>query len=377
MKNAKYITWLIILAVMSILLSGRIKFWMPDYSHMDLVKYQTMAEASPQISTEVIQPFAFRIAAPWIAGLLPVSSEVSFYILNTISLIILAIVFYKFLVLNKIEYRISFALTACFIFNRYFFQFNAWDYFHLGDVITIILLLLILMKVLSRDWMIILPLMLIGVLVKESILILIPVIFTYLFFSKSSLKEYQWFALINISTITLFIAIRIIIEPVGGESLWEQFSTGLIYFLTPTSFIKKLIIAFTPFGLIPFLFYKETYSFLKDQKHFAVLMVGTLIISFFGDAERLMVLASPAYFALIGVLIQTYLNEKNYKNELKKILTYLIITSFAASFYHLWGIFQLPNSMMTIISTIITSIVVAYFFWKIKYKQKIPNTVSY
>lgn len=365
-KNAKYLSWLYIIALVSIFLSGRIQFWMPDYSNMDFVKYKTMAEASPEISSDIIQPFAYRILAPWFAGLFPVQVEITFYILNIIALLLLVFLFYKFLIENNIEYRISFALTAAFIFNRYFFQFLAWDYFHLTDTLIICAIIIFLINLYRKNWFYIILISVIAVLIKETILIMLPVAFVYLYMTNTKLKEYLWITLVSIITFGIFISLRLFIITPGGESLWTQFSTGLVYFLTPESFVKKIVLAFIPFGFIPLFYYKNSYNFLRINSHYLLLLVIVFLLSFFGDAERLMMPFAPVYFVLIGYIIQQYITEQVDKSKLRKFLLHIMLLAFFSSFYHLWGIVKLPSSLFSLISALILSAITVYLFWNIE-----------
>ena len=81
-KSAKYISWIILLSIFSIGISGQINYWMPEYSNMDQVFYRNMAISSPELNFEVVQPFVYRILAPWVAGVIPINLELSFYFLN-------------------------------------------------------------------------------------------------------------------------------------------------------------------------------------------------------------------------------------------------------------------------------------------------------
>ena len=373
-KYAKYFSWLIILTIVSIFLSGRIQFWMPEYSHMDFVKYKAMAEVSPQISEDIIQPYVYRVLAPWLAGLVPFETEISFYLLTILSLLLIVYLFFSFLILNGIEYRIAFALTSCFIFNRYFFQFLAWDYFHLTDSLSLAIILLFLINLKNRNWFYLLAVSITGILIKETVLILIPIAYLFLFRYKAGIKDYGALTIISILTLLIFIGIRLMINVSGGEDLWTQFYTGLEYFFTVDSLLKKLVIAFLPFGLIPFLFYKESIKFLTSDYHFLAYFVLVFVASFFGDSERLMMPSAPVYYLLTGYIIQRYLTERINKAYLRKFLLYLMIISFASSFYHLWGIIKLPTSAYSLFTSIVFMLVTGYLFIDIKRKHtKMPS----
>lgn len=365
-KYAKYLSWIFLITILSIFLSGRIEFWMPDYSHMDMVKYKTMSEASPGLSSETIQPFSYRILAPWIAGLLPFKTELSFYLLTVIALLYITYLFFNFLIQHDLEYRIAFGLTACFVFNRYFFQFFAWNYFHLTDLLSLITIMLFLLSLFNKRWITLLIVSVIGILTKETILLLIPIGYLYLIFSKATSKNFGLFTIVSFLMVAVFIILRLLIKTAGGEDLFTQFFTGLSYYFNFESVGKKFIAAFIPFGLVPFIFFKETRMFFKKYGHYMFLLIGVFIASFFGEAERLMLPFAPVYFVLIGFIIQQYLTESVNKRLLRKFLIYLMILSFLSSYYHLWGLFKLPSSIISTLTTFLLSIVTAYYFWRLK-----------
>ncbi len=369
-KYAKYLSWLYMIAALSIYLAGRIKFWMPEYAHMDFMKYKSMSEASPDLSPDIIQPFAYRILAPWITGLLPFRVEISFYILTVISLFFLVYLLFNFLIKNNIEHRIAFALTSAFIFNRYFFQFPAWDYFHVSDLLAMCAMLLFLIKLFEKNWIYLAILAIPAVLIKETFLILIPVSYIYLYITRSTKKEYAWITLITIISIGAFIGVRLFVQTPGGETLWEQFSSGLVYFFNFESFVKKVVLAFLPFGLVPLIYYKHSYTFLKTNSHYLLFFVIVLMLSFFGDAERLMMPFAPVYYTLIGYIIQQFLSESTNKSYLRKFLLYIMLTAFLSSFYHLWGVIQLPAKVYSLVSALLLSAVTGYLFWRLKILKK-------
>lgn len=366
-KSVKYISWIFILSIISIGLSGQIEYWMPEYSHMDQLYYRNMALAAPDLNFKIIQPFVYRILAPWFAGVIPINMELSFYFINLFALLGLALLIYKFLVEFNLEHRTAFALTACFVFNRYFFQFFAWDYFQIVDTLSLIIILYSFFMLKYRHWLTLSLLLIVGVMIKETVLIIIPTAFAYEYWSNAEKKDYKKILLASSGAIIVFILLRIFIKPAGGEDLYTQFTTGIPAFFSFESVIKKLIIAFTPFGLIPFFFHKTLREFILRYKYVTVYFGLVLFVSAFGDFERLMAPFAPFYFLFIGEVIQKFLKEQKNKTELKKFLLFMMGVSLAASFYHLWGAFPLPGRNATILLTLVTLGIMLAHFLKLKF----------
>jgi len=362
----KHIILLIIATAVSILLSGLIEYWLPEYSNMDFNYYREMAEAAPLLNTNVMQPFVYRILAPWLAGILPFNLDVNFYLLNSISLIVLAILFFEFLLKNKITPTVGLIVTIGFIFNKYFFQYLSWDYFHLTDTISLILILLSLKYLIKRKWFKLGLVFFIGALTKEILVLMIPTGYVYLWMKKRSKKRILKFTLSAIAFIVPFVIIRLLIQPNGGEDLFTQFSTGISRFFTPEAFIKKLIIAFTPFGLIPLLFWKDIVEFFRDRIYLLVYFALVFITTIFGDFERLMTPAAPVFYLFISYIINNYLKTDTFG----KVFYYVFVSLvFLSSFYHLWGVVRLPGSDASIISTIVFSLLMAILFLRLKYQK--------
>lgn len=367
-KSAKYISWIFILSIISIGLSGQITYWMPEYAHMDQLYYRNMAIAAPDLNFNIIQPFVYRVLAPWFAGILPINLEISFYFINMFALLGLALLMYKFLVEFNLQLRTAFALTACFVFNRYFFQFFAWDYFQIVDTLSLIIMIYSFFLIKYKNWLTLGFLLIVGVLIKETVLIIIPTAFAYLYWNDSDKKDYLRLAAASFWPLLVFILLRILIIPAGGEDIITQFTTGIPRFFSPEALLKKFIIAFTPFGLIPFFFYNTLKEFVQKNKYVVVYFVLVLFVSAFGDFERLMAPFAPFYLLFIGEIIQKFLKEEENKDELRKFLLYMMAFSFAASFHHIWGVIQLPGRNSTIILTVAALAVMLAHFLDLKYE---------
>ncbi len=369
--NKKHIILLIIAAAVSILLSGLIEYWLPEYANMDLHKYRAMAEVSPGLNLEVIQPYVYRIFAPWLAGFLPFHLDANFLLLNISALFFSVYFLYKFLILNFIKSEIAFVLTICFIFNRYFFQFLAWDYFHLSDSISYALLFYSLILLIKKKWILLSIVALFSTITREVGLLIIPTGFAFLIQLNSNKEDYIKFTGVITPSLIAFILLRILITPVGGDDLLTKFvDEGIAYFFTLPAVLKTFIMPFIPFSLIPFFFYKEVIEFFKKNLFLLILFLSVLFTTLFGlDFERLMTPSAPVYYLFIGFVIQKYFKKEKNKISQKLFLNIVMILSILSSFYHLWGILQLQNKDITILSSTIIMIVTLLLFGVLKYQK--------
>ncbi len=69
LENWKYILIIIFSSEILNLFINKIDFINPIYSNSDLNKYFEMAKVSPEITSEVIKPFVYRIVIPWVSEL--------------------------------------------------------------------------------------------------------------------------------------------------------------------------------------------------------------------------------------------------------------------------------------------------------------------
>ncbi len=360
-----------VFAVISIFLSGRLDITNPQYDLGDWFYYLSMAETAPVFNAEVISPFAYRIAGPWLAGTLFENVYIGFTVLNFISLFLIPVLIYFFLQEEGVSKITSLGLSIATIFNRYFFQFAAWNGFHVADTWAFVFIIIALILMKRRKILLLLLIMPIGMLFKEYLLLLIPMGYVYLLKNKSTNKNYMGFTIASVFSISIFILLRQFIPVSGGEGLYEQITTTFASeIIKPLSLPKRLIIAFVPFGLIPFIFFKSFAKFCRENLHYFIFFLSVIAISFIGvDGERLAVTALPVYLVFIGNLFDK-LTTKLYTTNKRNWLIQLVIISIISSVYHIWGILKLPNSMYSAIYTMIILILMSVIFIYLDYLNK-------
>ena len=363
----QYYLYLLIATVTAVLLAGKIQYTLPQFEEIDLFKYREMALAAPGVNMEIPHPYVYRIFAPWLAGILPFDLDTSFYVLNLLFLFGLSYVIFEFILLFGLEYKTAFFATVAFLFNRYFFQFLAFDYFQLSDTLSYFLFVLSFILLTKRQYFRFGLSVAIGVLTREVALLIIPIGFAYLYENKWGKEDYIKFLAVSAIAALLFLAVRMFIQIESDENYLTQIEYGLVNFFNPRAFLKRFIIAFTPFSVLPFLFYKELIKLLRENKYLIVWIVFAVASSLFGnDYERLMMPTAPVFFLFLALLIEKYFI--SYKNGfIQKVLLFLvIILSLVGSLYHLWGVFRLANPEISLISTIILDILILLIFGYLK-----------
>ncbi len=360
----KQIFIIVAVSIFVLLFTGQIEYQQLQYKNSDLTKYIAMAKVSPELNLTIIRPFVYRILVPWFIGLMPFSIPTNFFLLNTVFLILLSIVFYFVLTEFELSTNVALTLTIAFQMNRYFFQFLSWNYFQLSDTIALSVLFTSFILIKRKNWILLFLLLPVSILIKEYALIILPAGLFYFLFQRKSKKDFLLFGLLSITTITVYALIRIVLDTDQGVDLLTQYITKEFYYSRPMLFLKKYIASFTPFGLLPIIFYKELIHFFKRNSFLFVYTLTVIVISYFGEAERMMAPLAVVYFLFIGNLVEKRfkLNQNHFFEN--KIFVLIIITSFLSSFYHLWGIVQLPNKYWSIVSTVIFSIIIAVSFYK-------------
>jgi len=370
MQNRKHIVVLFITTLFAIFFSGFIEYQNVLYSNSDLHKYIAMAKSFPDINTEVIKPYVYRIGAPWLAGLLPFSIPVNFFLLNSIGLFLLALSFYFFLTEYGITGRVAVITTVVFQFNRYFFQFLAWNYFQLPDTLGLASLFYAMVLIRRKNYLPFAILLFTGILIKEYVLMIIPAGVVLLYELKSEKKEYLVFAATAIFTLFIFVTLRQVIPAEKGEGLLSQYITQIVYYSKPLLLVKKFLIPFTPFVLLPVIFYKELIDLFKNNKHLLVYVLTVILLSFFGEPERLITPLAPVFFLFLSKIISScfFYNHTDKIRE-KKELIVIIGMTVIGSLYHLWGLILLPDKLYSLVFTIVTTLIVTVVFLLLKRKN--------
>lgn len=308
----------------------------------DLHHYMAMAEASPGFGTSVPQPFVFRLLGPYIAGILPLHTPTAFYAITLVASLSLALLFYFFLNSHGINATVSVISVILFLLNKYAFGFPAWNYFQVNDILSLIEIILLYWAMRSSRWLLFSMFLMLGVLTRETALLMIPLAFVHLLESKTWTKAGRKYLVALIPGIMIFILIRLLVPHSGGDSLWRAFLAHAAKGTSPHRLYALLINSFAPLSLIPLVFLRGSIRFFRTHKTALLFLLLVFASTLFGsNDERLMAPAAPVFYLLIAELIETYCYSS------KALLIIIAISVFLTAFDHAIGIPALPSLAAT------------------------------
>ena len=321
-----------------IFLYGQIAYSQEPYAGWDLGKYRVMAQAAPGLAlTE--KPFAYRLLGPYLAGLLPIPDPAGFYGLAVIGSFALVILFYFFLTAEGIQPPIAAVTVIFLIFNEYFFGVTLFDYFQINDLLTLIFLIGLFWTMLRGRWLLFGMFLALGVLARETALLMIPVALVYLFETHRLRREWVPFACAAAPGVAIFGLIHLLVPVSGGRGLLEALWFYHAKLISPVIWFRLLVNSFIPLTLLPVVFFKHTWEFFTRRKY-ALLFVGLVLAStFFGsNNERLMAPAFIVFYPLIAAILQRSFYSR------WGVLAVLLGCGFVSSFHPLFARYPLPDN---------------------------------
>lgn len=363
-SESRFLILIIITFIVTSFFYGNVDYTLPQYSHLDLFQYKKMAEAAPLLATDVKQPFAFRIAGPWLAGILPFETDTSFYILSYTLLFSIVIIFYHILRRSGIKQLPAFLTLVLLMCNKQIYGCLTWNVFQLNDILSLFLLTGSLIFLWDKKWFLFGLTLLLGALTRAANMVIIPVGLLYLYEQRSLKPDYKKYITVVIPAVILFLAIRVCIPHEGGENLLEAFNIYKYKIVSPEKLFRIIINSFIPVALIPFIFYKTTAEYLRMNKY-AILFTIIIIFSilFGSDTERLMAPVFIFYYYIIAIIIQ------NLKPD--KFFTMLLIISTVITFpHHVLNRYTLSSHNYTYIFTFTGIGLTTLLFMYYNYKRK-------
>lgn len=343
-ESAKYILFAILLSIITIAISHSVQ---PEISYndglgWDGVNYHRIATQianDEQISTKA--PFVYRIGVPFlVAKLYPDNIKSGFLYLNWI-----------FTILNSILLAL---LLARFINRKWviyllvFFYITQWHGFlRFGsfypvqvDPLAISLILASLLVLLKRgitllDIILLSVITLLGTFVRE--ILVLPAVLLMMkayFYNKLSPKPLAELVEVNklllILPLILFLAIyaivRLSVEPTNSHKFYNA-AADMLYTKSLFRFIHSWIIAYGAILILPALFYKQTWTYLKQHRIMATYLAIIIVFSFIGgaDTERIAYWGFPIVFILAGRVLDEIELSKPNLNFLYALLVIQII----------------------------------------------------
>jgi hypothetical protein len=301
-------TSLLVLALVTVtmlFLYGRIDYTNEAFKEWDSLIYIRMAAAAPRLDADAPRPFAFRLLGPYLTGLIPGPVERSFLSVNLALSLLFVYLLYR--LARSFGLRPPFACLAAtlYVFNKHFFGFTSWNYFHINDIIMNILLVLMFRSMAEARWMRFAGALALGAATRETAMIMVPVGFLYLAERGLLAREGRRFAAAALPALVVFAAIRLLIHPAEGPTLAEAVSAHWTKITSLERMYHVLVNPFVPLALVPFVFFRRTLAFLAGRIHLALFFVLVAATPFFGhNNERLLNPASLVFYPLVGLILQ-------------------------------------------------------------------------
>lgn len=351
----------ILVSILIILCYGKIDYTAEKHRDMDLKYYRAIAAASPGIDESVPRPFSRRILGPYIAGLTRLPQETSFYILNFLSSLSLLAVLYLFLCNSGIRPGIAFLSTIFFALNKHLFGSSVWNYYQLKDTLSFLCVVSFFFALQKSAWKTLCVLLFLGVLAAELPIILIPVFIIYLAEKKLLKKNWLRALAVILPAVLAFFALRIIIPAVGGFNLIEAFTQYAKKIQYPMVWYGLFINPFIPLTFLPFIYWEDTVRFFSRRLYALAYLTLVFVSALFGsNNERLMAPAFVIYFFLIAKIIQARIASRRI---LLFVLAFFCLLSF---FHHEIAKFTLPDRSITVIFSGGSLVIVSLLFFTLR-----------
>lgn len=291
-----YVVLALVLAA-SLLAFRGIDYRDPYFSNMDFVKYRVMAAAAPNVSASVPSPFAYRIAGPWLAGMLPLSDALAFRLLNGGAAVLLLLGLYSWMRASGVSAKVAALMTGVLAFSKATLGFLLWDYFQLNDTITLALLCWTVVALMRRRWLLAWALLLVSVLFRESLLIMIPAVVWLAWESRETRRTKLICAAGVCLMVVEYLVLHHAIPTLGGAPLSTAVRAYAFKYLRPGNLFRLVFNTYVPLSLVPLLFWRQSLAWLDSHRWLGVLCVSTLLASLGGgDVERLL---APVFLVVL------------------------------------------------------------------------------
>jgi hypothetical protein len=301
--HAAPLTVVIGVFVVSAFFFGTINYSDPNFAGMDLHDYRAMAQAAPGLTGNIPAPFAFRVAGPWLAGMLPLADPISFRLLSLAVALALLLALYAWLISLKISSKSAVLGCAVLAFSKSTYGFLLFDYFQLNDLAALTFMCLALVAMNRSQWTTFWGLVLLSLLFRETSLILIP---------ASAIRVYRrkqprglWgFAFGASLAVGLYLFLHLAVPHAVTTSLVGAFRIDTAKILNPASLFSSLFNTFVPVTLVPIALYSSTMKHaVRNPELVAVVVCSFLTTLVAFDSERLMM---PAFFVVLACVAAQY-----------------------------------------------------------------------
>ena len=246
------------------------------------VDYTEFFRGEMDDNTRLEGPFVYRPLVPFLASFLPFDALTSINIINLIVLLLTLIPLIKMLQLLKLKSNYVFIGGLLFVYSFPLFYYGSSGYI---DSVLIGFIMMAVFLMLSNKIILFFAVFTLGIGVKETIVILIPVFAIYLFFqSNFSLKK-------NISLLLLLILVYSIcmillrnITPESETYIWLPSLEVLTDNLARPKTYLSILLAFGIPGIGALLYIYvilRKHSLISQQPALVTGLIVSMLISFF------------------------------------------------------------------------------------------------
>lgn len=341
--KTRYLLIVLLVSAVAAFLYGKIDWRAEEYRDTDLKYYQKIADAAPGIDKDIPRPFSRRILGPYLAGLIPLERDASFFALNFLFSLTLALLLYLFMIELGLSPPAAALSSILFVLNKHLFGSSVWNYFQIKDTLSLNMVLLIFISMRRSALKTMAVFLFIGALTSELPMMTIPVIFVYALEKKWRRGKLKGAMAAVMPAVAAFIILRYIIPAVGGNNLLESFLFYSKKIRYPMVWYGLFINPFIPVSFLPAIHSSASAGFFSGRRYAAWYLAFVVIAALFGsNNERLMAPASIIYFPLIGEIIERRVIGKRF------LTGALLFTAVLSSLHHEIARFPLPSRYYTI-----------------------------
>lgn len=194
------------------------------------INYTKYLSGESTLKDSIYKPYTYRILTPLIASKLPFDSLSSINLCNILFLLLSLLGLYH--ILLKLKFNHEFSFLGCLLFS---FSFPTFYYSVTGlvDPAVIFFITLGVLVILYKKWILLSITMLMGILAKESIVVLFPFLIMILYYDKTiDLRKKYFIILFNIAIVlAVYFLLRALVK--GNE--------GVDWFPSTTKFFSNIV----------------------------------------------------------------------------------------------------------------------------------------
>ncbi len=371
-REIMYLAASLISAAVMLYLYGRIDYRRAIYSLWDLHEYRAIGIAAPAIDTLVPRPFIYRMLGPFIAGVIPLDIDTAFLLLNYLCSLTLVVLMFRFIRHIGFDPRLAAAATALYIFNKHFFGFTSWNYFHTNDVLMNIFIIWMFWSMLEKRWLAFALAMMLASVTRETFLIMMPTAFIFLRERREPGIEYARASLAMLPGAAIFILFRGLVLADSGPTLISAFILYSEKVTRAYGLYYLLVNPFVPLTMLPLIFAGTTVRFFRGRKYLLVYFVMVFLAALFGsNNERLLNPAFIVFYPLIAFIMR----ERIARNRF--LFWAILAGGFLSSLHYIVARYPLPGRGWAILfsggSAVALTIILAVYETARRYRRSLTK----